>query len=424
MWNSDVRIHDLRLSDSLTNPSACIRPHRQFRSDWLSPKFEASVAAPSAPDDTLLTRSLAFTGEQIGAFFLPQAFAASGSAATVLESGSFSAPKIFTTTFSEGESVGFALTSDAEGNILAVGTADGSEASSMVAARFVAEDMVDRISENPGRRNKHVITAAPTNVTQTSITSGGEIAAAFGKDVVRRGVVFAPQSGPLYAGLPPVAPQEITAAVPVGGGVLTTFLLPDAVAAQAAARPAGVTAARQANSLLATQFVKAGNVEGGTGTGAFVARLDHLLPGTVYYLRAYALTANGEVYYGNQVNVRTAEACFIATASFGTFLHPAVTILREFRDVVLDQHAMGRWLVEAYYSVSPPAAQVIADNAALRGLVRLFLLPVVGFSWLALKAGLATAACASVASAALLWWLGIRWHRARGNRRALPGIQN
>jgi uncharacterized delta-60 repeat protein len=424
IWNSDVRIQDLRVSDSLTNPSAFIRPHKQIRTDLLSPSPEVSAAEPSVPNDGLLARFLAFADEQVGAFFLPQAFAATDSAAVALERETFSTPKIFTTTFSEGESVGFALSLDGEGNILAVGTADGSEASSMVAARFAAEDLVDRISDNPGRRNKHITTATPTNITQTSITSGGEIAAALGKDVVRRGVVFALQSGPLYAGLSSAGAQETIATVPTGVGALTSLLVSDAVAAQTATEKARATAAGQASSIFATQFVKAGNVEGGMGTGAFVAQIDHLLPGTVYYLRAYALAATGEVYYGNQISVRTADACFIATASFGTFLHPAVTILRDFRDGVLHQHAMGRWLVEAYYTVSPPAAQVIAENAVLRGLVRLILLPFVGFSWLALKAGFATTACASVVSVVLFWWLGVRWHRVWGNKRALPIPKN
>lgn len=420
MWDSDVHIRDLRVSDSLTNPSAFVPPDKRIRSDVQSHIPGPSVADPRVPANASPARYLAIAAEQVGNFFLPQAHAATGSAAVTLNQGAFLTPKIFTTTFSEGESVGFALTSDGDGNILAVGTADGHEASSMVAARFAAEDMVDRISDNPGRRNRHLTTATPTNITQTSMTSGGEIAAALGKEVVRRGVVFALQSGPLYAGLTSVGAQEIGAAVPVGGSAFSSLLVSDAVAAQTAAGQVRAPAARQANSTLAPQFLKAGNVEGGTGSGAFVAHLDHLLPGTVYYLRAYALTANGEVYYGNQVSVRTAEACFIATASFGTLLHPAVTTLRDFRDGVLHQHATGRWLIETYYSVSPPVAGIIAENAVLRGLVRLFLLPLVGFSWLALKAGLATATCAAMISVALLWWLGVRCHRIWGRTRVVP----
>ena len=423
MWNSDVRIQDLRLSDSLTNPSAFFQPDKHIPSEVLSPSPGPSTPESPIPGDAFLARFLDVAGEQVGAFFLPRAHAATDSAVITPEKGTFSTPKIFTTTFSEGESVGFALASDGEGNILAVGTADGSESSSMVAARFAAEDLVDRISDNPGRRNKHITTATPTNITQTSITSGGEIAAALGKNVVRRGVVFALQSGPLYTGLTSAGARDIDD-TPTGYGALSSLLVADAIAAQTASDQVRAPAGKQANKNLATQFLKAGNVEGGMGTGAFIAQLDHLLPGTVYYLRAYALTANGEVYYGNQVSVRTAEACFIATASFGTFLHPAVAILRDFRDGILQQHAMGRWLVEAYYTVSPPAAQFIAEYAVLRGLVRMLLLPFVGFSWLALKAGFATAACASMVSVALLWWLGVHWHRVWCTRRAMPALRN
>ena len=107
--------------------------------------------------------------------------------------------------------------------------------------------------------------------------------------------------------------------------------------------------------------------------GGYTTLMESLLPGTLYYIRAYALTAKGEVYYGNQVSVRTADACFIATASFGTLLHPCVGILRDFRDAFLVNHSAGRWLVDWYYTLSPPLADFIAGNAVLRFVVRALL---------------------------------------------------
>lgn len=419
MWNSDVRIQDLRLSDSLTNPSAFIQPKKSFPSAFFM-AYPGERAAQHFPaDDTTGDRLLAFVAEQVGNFFLPQALAVTAASSNASEQEPFATPKIFTTTFSEGESVSFALTSDSDGNILVVGTADGSDASSMVAARFSAEDMVDRISDNPGRRNKHITTHTPTSITQTSITTGGEIDTAFGKEVVRRGVVFSLQSGPVYAGKISANGRQTAATGETGVDALIALLLPNAVAAQTSTNQPQSTTALQANTIAVSQFINAGNIESGLGTGAFVAQIDHLLPGTIYYLRSYALTANGEVYYGNQVTAKTADACFIATASFGSFLHPAVTILRDFRDNVLDQYAAGRWLVESYYSFSPPIAEMIAESVALRWLVRVFLLPVVGFSWLVLKVGLAGVACCTVATAAVLWLLAGRWHRLWSNVRTV-----
>jgi hypothetical protein len=69
--------------------------------------------------------------------------------------------------------------------------------------------------------------------------------------------------------------------------------------------------------------------------------------------------------------------CFIATAAYGSYLHPQVQILRAFRDTRLLTNAPGRAFVSLYYRLSPPVAGFIAQHAALRLLVRLLLTPVV-----------------------------------------------
>jgi hypothetical protein len=69
--------------------------------------------------------------------------------------------------------------------------------------------------------------------------------------------------------------------------------------------------------------------------------------------------------------------CFIATAAYGSQLHPKVVILREFRDRYLLTSTWGRHLVAGYYRMSPPLASVVADNEVLRGVVRGALKPVI-----------------------------------------------
>jgi hypothetical protein len=72
--------------------------------------------------------------------------------------------------------------------------------------------------------------------------------------------------------------------------------------------------------------------------------------------------------------------CFIATAAYGSALHPKVNALRQFRDGYLMTNALGRAFVSAYYRASPPLANFIARHDWLRAGVRTLLWPLV---WLA-----------------------------------------
>jgi len=73
--------------------------------------------------------------------------------------------------------------------------------------------------------------------------------------------------------------------------------------------------------------------------------------------------------------------CFIATAAYGSPLHPHVKILRDFRDIYLMPSKFGRTLVDLYYKYSPFVSDLIVKQKALKAAVRFNLMPLVAFSY-------------------------------------------
>jgi hypothetical protein len=80
----------------------------------------------------------------------------------------------------------------------------------------------------------------------------------------------------------------------------------------------------------------------------------------------------------------TVDGCFIATASFGSKLEPAVVLLRQFRDKCLLTNVWGQKFVKFYYHHSPPIAGLIAGSEPLRIFFRVLLLPFIAIAYTAL----------------------------------------
>ena len=73
--------------------------------------------------------------------------------------------------------------------------------------------------------------------------------------------------------------------------------------------------------------------------------------------------------------------CFIATAAYGSSLHPHLNILRDFRDRYLMPSKLGHKLVMLYYKYSPFFADLIVKYKVLKVVVRISLIPLVAFSY-------------------------------------------
>ncbi|HWU90951.1 MAG TPA: fibronectin type III domain-containing protein [Kofleriaceae bacterium] len=84
------------------------------------------------------------------------------------------------------------------------------------------------------------------------------------------------------------------------------------------------------------------------------------------------------------ISFRTAEraigevdACFIATAAYGSAMANDVEMLRRFRDTMLQKTVLGELAVEAYYTFGPAVSGVVGESDLLRATARSFLDPIV-----------------------------------------------
>jgi len=101
------------------------------------------------------------------------------------------------------------------------------------------------------------------------------------------------------------------------------------------------------------------------------------------YSNEVILAADGTVTESPTASPSSSESsgggggCFIATAAYGSYMEPEVRVLRDFRDRFLMTNTVGRLMVQAYYSTSPPIADFIQGHELIRVVVRWMLTPIV-----------------------------------------------
>jgi hypothetical protein len=112
--------------------------------------------------------------------------------------------------------------------------------------------------------------------------------------------------------------------------------------------------------------------------------LDGLLPQTDYWvgIRAYDACRNYSdvaIVPFTTADPQSGEvdACFIATAAYGSMMANDVGMLRHFRDTMLKSTVLGELAVETYYTFGPPVAGVVGESELLRATARAVLAPLV-----------------------------------------------
>jgi uncharacterized repeat protein (TIGR01451 family) len=121
-----------------------------------------------------------------------------------------------------------------------------------------------------------------------------------------------------------------------------------------------------------------------SGDGPHAESIAGLDSDTIYGFRAQ-LKYNDAVHESitsefNTEGPGSAGLCFIATAAYGTPITEEIEVLREFRDKYLLTNSVGQALVDVYYEVSPPIAELINKHPGLKPIVRAGLLPTVAIA--------------------------------------------
>jgi hypothetical protein len=120
------------------------------------------------------------------------------------------------------------------------------------------------------------------------------------------------------------------------------------------------------------------------------ADIGGLVAETHYYVGVRAMDACTQVgpisvaeFETPQRVFATVTPCFIATAAYGSPLAQEIGVLRRVRDRYLLPNAVGRAIVEGYYTYGPALADVVAADERLRSVARWAMTPVVAIAgWL------------------------------------------
>ncbi|MFT5700792.1 MAG: putative delta-60 repeat protein [Desulforhopalus sp.] len=266
------------------------------------------------------------------------------------------------------DDVAYGVASLDDGNILVAGASSNGDDLDFAVLRFTDDPTLASSSSSDSNSTGvttsgfKITTTSVTGVTRVSATSGGKITQVQTGDddltVTQRGVVYGTSPNPEYD------TDDSDDSDDSDATEATDSIFPDSIG---------------------NYIVRLGYTEDGSDTGQYTSEIDEITPGTKYYARAYALLSDDTVIYGNQLSFNTTDACFIATAAYGSILEKHVVLLRQFRDSYLLTNEIGQQFVAMYYHFSPPLAETIKEYSVLKFFVRAALFPLVALAYLLLK---------------------------------------
>lgn len=80
-----------------------------------------------------------------------------------------------------------------------------------------------------------------------------------------------------------------------------------------------------------------------------------------------------------KVESKSGAPCFVATIAYGDACHPDVILLRNYRDTVLINHAIGRRFIAWYWRNGPKIAILVGWSHSLRSIARFFIKGIIFF---------------------------------------------
>jgi hypothetical protein len=186
----------------------------------------------------------------------------------------------------------------------------------------------------------------------------------------------------------PAAPDRLAIDASDASGVAVSFVAPGDDGATGTATSYDVRYLAGDTPITDANFAQGNAVafDGAVAPAGTAQRLvvKNLLPETTYTVavRAYDNCGNaGPIASATFVTPErqsgSVDACFIATAAYGSLLANDVDMLRRFRDIVLKHSVLGELAVETYYTFGPPVAGVVGESDLLRETARDFLGPIV-----------------------------------------------